>query len=330
MLKRVTKVLVGKDIARTASLVIYGAGSNLKAGEVFLADKNRKLLGATPTVATTDSIYIGSGSSETYNYVTETGTSVTGVRKIVWSDLIQANGVQKYTGAAYSAPAQSTYTLSGSLTPIIGTEYVIRIQYKELPEHYGVYSQEYRHIATTTTLADLYSAFVAKINRDSHSRVVASATTGPDVLTITAKALPENDSVDAIDEYFLVLPEIFLTSDNFGSAVLTHTVNPNPGQGTWQQVRDAEKSTLHDQFGASNRTIFPVILPALNVVKDETYDSIVIAHNTQFKAPDNRYRTTSKTTVIYLPDGAAQTATILADLNAWMASTPGAFGAVSF
>lgn len=322
MINRVNKPLIGKDIARTSSLVLLGASQNLADGEIFVADKNKALLAAGSTVSDTDTIYIGQGTSSTYNYVNEAGTSVTNVRKIQWSEPIVANQVKTFTATNYAAATAEVATLSGSLTPVVGEEYVLKLRYKNRYDHPALYSHTYRHVATSTSLGDLYDAFEAKINKHKDGLVTAAATTGPDVLTLTAKSIPSVDTVDSIDSFEQVNFELFLTSDNFGSVVVTYTADPTPGQGTWQQVRDAEEAAMQNKYGATNKTAFPVIRPEKDVVKGETYDTIVIQHDRPYQSPDNQYvKHTPLTTVIYIPDGASQTADVLAVLNPWMEST---------
>jgi len=333
MLKRASKIFVGTDIARTASLIIYGASGNLANGEIFVTDKNKVLLAAGSTVADSNIIFIGAGINETYDYVTETGTAVTDVRRIEFSSPIEAGQIKEYRGTAYSVAVQEVATVSGTFTPVIGEEYILRFVYKELPEHPGQFTHTYRQIATSVTLATLYDAFESQVNAHKSRRVNLVTTDTPDVMTFTARAIPSlgNDSVNAIDEYSLVNFELFLISENFDSAAVAYTSDAFKGEGVWQQVRDAEKSNLQDQFGATNRTAFPVILPTLKVVKSETYDTIVIQSDRSYQSPDNSFiNRVPHSTIIYLPDGASQTTNILAVLNPYMASAPGAFANISF
>jgi hypothetical protein len=322
MLQRVNKVLIGKDINRTASLVIGGASENIAEGEVVVLDKNKNILAAGSTVADSDVIYIAVAEGDTFSYTNEAGTLVSNVNRLVLSDPIEGKSIKNYIGRAYTAATEQVATLSGALTPVVGTEYGIRIVYKDLYQRPGQFTHTYRVVATTATLADLYTALAAAINTHTGSRVTAVATAGPDVLTLTAKAVNDNEQLDSINEYSQVNFELFLVTDNFGAVVVAYTANPHPGFGTWKLVRDAEKHALSYR-GIMNRTHFPVIMPAFKTVKSETYNTIVIEYDRTYQSPDNQYeKKTPLTTEIYIPNTATsnQTTDVLAVLNPWMES----------
>jgi hypothetical protein len=185
MLNRVDKVLIGKNISRTASLVVYGSGGNLAEGEIVVLDKNKTILTAGSTAADSDVIYVAEGTGDTYSYVTAgTGTSVSGVRKMIVSDPIKYNQVKNFTGRSYAAAVEQVTTIVGStFAPVVGTEYTLRIVYKDTFERPGQLTYTYRVIATTTTVTDLWSAFVAKINAHAARRVVATTPASNLVLT---------------------------------------------------------------------------------------------------------------------------------------------------
>lgn len=323
------KVFIGKDVSRTASLVIYGASYNIVAGEVVILDKDKNIASAGLTYGDSDKIYIIEGLSDTYTYTNPSGTSVT-ARKLLYSDAIDGAAVTTYAGKSYAAATEAVFTVSGSLTPTVGEEYVIRIVYQDIEQDPRQHSYTYREVATSTTLSDLYDAFEAQINGHKGARVTAAATTGPDVLTITAKAYDDNSTVDSINEYKQVNPRVALISDNFSSAVVTQTVQPFPGEGTWQRVRDEEKWSQGYE-GQTNRTQFPVIGPDFRTVKDETYDTIVIKSNNWYNSADGYRKQTNITNKIFIPNTATsnQMDDILAVLNPWMASLPNALSNVS-
>jgi len=336
---RVNTVIVGKDIDRTSSLVIAPTGSqNLAAGEVFVADKNKALLSAGATIDDTDTVYIGVGTSDTYDYTNPSGTAVTGVRKIKWSNPIEGKLVKKFLGLAGDDSAtetKATIDIDGasSFAPVVGEEYVVRIVYKEVTEHPGQFVQEYRVIADSTTPSDLTDDFVSKINNDSEARVTAS-NSGDDLVLVGKDVSPGEK--DAIDEYRQVNFKVFLKmgysasdSDGWNDVEVTYNTDPHPGNGNPKLVRDREKDALGYE-GIMNRTSFPVIKPDLNVDMDTWYDSIIIEHNKGYASADNNYdKETQLTTEIYLPRNAGQTSNVLAVLNPWMASLPKAFSNVS-
>jgi len=328
MNKKVEKLFIGTDVARTASLVIGGTGDNIVAGELVVLDKNKNILSAGATIADSDKIYIVEGLADTYDYVTPNGTAITGVRQLLVSDAIDGSAVTGWEGASYEAAAETVSTLSGALTPVVGEEYVLRIVYPDVVEHPGQFTYTYRVVATSVTLATLYTAFAAQINAHAERRINAVATTTPDVLTLTAKAYDDNATVDSINEYKQVIFDVFLQSDNFGSVVVTKTIDPFPGEGTWQLVRDEEKWSQGYE-GLLNRTNFPTQVPTFRTVLSETYDCLVIRHKNWYTSSDNWEKQVDITTKLYIPVGASQATNILAALNPWMASTPRALANVS-
>lgn len=328
MQKKVEKVFILKDINRTSSLVIGGASDNIANGEGVVLDKNKVILTAGSTIEDTDSIYFVEGLSTTYDYVTPDGTSITDVRVLLYSDAIEGIAVTDFSGASYSAAVEAVATLSGTFTPVVDEEYVLRIVYPDIEEHPGQATYTYREIATDTTLATLYTAFAAQINAHAETRLTASYAAS--VLTLTAKAYDDNADVDSINEYKQVLFKAFLQSDNFDDTVVTYTVLPFPGIGTWKLVRDEEKWSQGYE-GLLNRTSFPTQVPTFRVVKDETYDAIVMRHKNWYTAGTNREEQVDITTKIYVPVTATsnQATDILAVLNPWMASLPRAFANVT-
>jgi predicted DNA-binding protein (MmcQ/YjbR family) len=315
------KVFIGKDISRTASLVVFGSGCNIAEGEIAILDKNKNVMTSGQTFSDTDKIYVVEGLSDTYDYVTPAGSSITGIRKLIVSDVIDGNAVFTYAGASYAPAVEAVFTLSGSLTPVTGTEYTLRVVYKDMEERPGQFTYTYRVVATSTSLTTLYSAFVTAINKHAGRRIFASSTSGPDVLTITALAYNDNEYVDSINEYKQVNPAVFLYSNNWSSVVITQTVYPTQGIGTWRLVRDEEKWSQGYE-GALNRIHFPIILPAFRTVKNETYDVIVINHKNWYTGANSAQQQVDITTKIFLPDSAGQTSSILAVLNGWMESLP--------
>lgn len=337
---RVNNVLIGKDIARTEDLDIsYTSSQNLAEGEVFVADKNKQLLSADDTVSDSDIIYIGVGTSETFDYTDPSGSEVTGIRKIKWSTPIHGKYVKNYNGLSGDSSAteqKATIDIDGAtnFSPESGEEYVIRVVFTDVSEHPGQFVQDYRVVADSTTPSDLTDAFVKRINEMTPSRV--TATNDSDDLVIEGKDVSPSDK-DAIDEYRQVNFEVFLYSDNFDDVSVTYNEDPHPGNGNPKLVRDKEKHTLGYE-GVTNTTCFPVIKPELMVDMGEWYDAIVIEHESPYE-PSNliNNKTSPLTTEIYIPTGADQTDTsptsghdaVLKVLNPWMASTPKSFSDVS-
>lgn len=326
MQNRVNKILIGKDINRTSSLQITDpttTSTYIAEGEVIVVDKDKNLLAAGATVLDTDTIYLGVGSSVTYDYTLPSGTAVTDARVIDWSAPIKGAFVKTFKGlsADNSATERSaTINIDGASTfaPVVGTEYVIRVVYKDIPEHPGQFTQTFRVIATSVTPSVLTTAFVSEINGDANSRVTASASSND--LVLVGKTIPSNSTSEEIDEYRQVDFDVFLFSDNFSDVTVTYNTQAHPGNGNPKIVRDREKAAQSNE-GITNRTLFPVIKPAQSVDMTKWYDSIIIENAVDYVSADNEYtKSANVTTEVYLPANAGQASSILAVLNPWMAS----------
>jgi hypothetical protein len=346
MLQRTSRILIGKDISRDAQ-VVDGAtlatitlSTGMADGEIVVLDKYKKVLAAGATIADSDTIYICQGTSETFSYTNEAGTTITGARKIVISDPIQGSKVKSYVGRSYVAKAERTAAVNlTGLVPVVNTEYLIRIIYKDIKEHPGQFTQTYRITATSATLKTLVDAFTVKINKHSGRRVVSSD--DDSTITLTGLAIPEVTSgLSDLDDFTMVDFDVrFLavnaTTGNWETMASTSTAvtytGPNFGVGTWEQVRDMERSLLGYE-GVTNTIHWPTRIPAQDTVKSATYDLIVIEHDKTYLSPDNQYvKQAPLTTVIafVVPTTGTQEGSFLAQLNPWMASLPGAFAAVS-
>ena len=335
MLNKVTNLLIGKNISRTAALVDGAAlpviEANIVAGEVVVLDKNFKIAPAAITYATSDVIYIAEGSVDTYNYTNEAGTSVVGARRLIVSDPINGKYVKSYNGTAYAAKTECTATvaaISGTITA--GTEYVLKFIYKDITEHPGQFTQTYRYVAKSgDTSQSIFNGLRARIAKHTGARISASGTT---TLIATAKPIPSATSkVDSINDMWMVEFDVrFTYLDSEGNhqlvpAVVTTTAK-SQGKGTWESIRDLEKKCMSYR-GVTNFTQFPVIKPDFRTEKGATYTTITIAHETPYMTPNNQYTATAGKELVIAINGATanQGDNIETRLNAWMASIPGAF-----
>lgn len=345
MFKRPYKIMIGKDITRTANVA---DGSDFEtivqeaaAGEVVVLDKNKEVMAAGATYSDTDTIFICAGTGDTFDYTNEQGTEVTDARKMFVSDPIEGALVKSYVGSAYTASSEQVTNLTlPSITVSAGTEYILRIVFKDLDEHPGQFVQTYRYIALSTDSDedDIGNALAALVTADKGRRVTCTYTDGTNVLALTGKSIPEcTSTLTDIDEFWMVEFDAFLnyvdSNGNWADAGATKaTTAAVYGSGNWEQIRDIEKHGKAYR-GVTNLTHFPVLTPDFLTVKDETYDMIVIEHDKSYRSPDNQYgKETILTTMIAIPDTATsnQMDTILGVLNPWMASLPGAFESISF
>lgn len=339
MQAKVGKVLIGKDISRTATLTGFpeSASNNLAEGEILVLDKNRNIMLAGTTYSDSNVIYLVEGLSGTYNYANEAGTAVTGVRKLLYSDAIDGAGVVNYLGKAYTAATEEVWNIDlTGWVPVVGTEYAIRIVYKDLThdDYPTQYTKTYRYTAATAVLDTEGAAFAALINSDADRRVLAAYSTGDDILSLTALAYDDNDEIDSFNEYKQVIFEVGLVSDNFdtlaagASAIGTY---PAKGSGTYRIVRD-EEYWSRDYEGLQSRLKFATSEFPMRTVKSETYDCVVIQHKNWITAADRRETQVDITTKLFIPNTATsnQMTDVLAVLNPWMASLPKSFNNVSF
>jgi len=353
MLKRTNKLLIGKDIARASQAAVVAGASlaeicvtgatGIDEGEVVVLDKFKKVLAAGSTIVDTDSIFICQATGQTFDYTNEQSTLISSNRKLLFSNKIEGAKVRKFLGRSHVVKAEQVTTFTPVTDAVVATEYIIRIVYKDIKEHPGQFTQTYRFTATVATMATLLAGLMAKINADSDRRVQASD--GTTALVLTGREIPEScSSLTDIDKFKLVeFDAYFLRIDsdgNWASAVdgtgittvaQVETIAPTFGSGNWEQIRDIEKDQL-GHIGITNRTQFPIVSPDMSTVVDETYDLVIIEHDASYLAPNSQgFETTGLTTEIALAIGATgdQTTQLLAQLNPWMASCPGAFETVS-
>lgn len=343
MLNRVNKVLIGKDINRTGSLALAGGTSagNLADGEIVVLDKDLKIASAGVTIADTDTIYIAQGLDETFTFKrADTGANVTSARRFKLSDAIEGRLVRKYEGVSYSAPAEQvdTIVLTGAAVTA-GTEYVLRLVYKDINEHPGQFTQTFRYTTVTGEDIDsLTTALVAVVNANAGARVAATEATDTDLI-LTGLPRPEcTTGLNDLDEFIIVRFDTFLNvvnSDGLWETAtytsLTKTTAADEGIGTWEILRDVERRALSYE-GIDNRIHYPVLIPGLKTVVDETYDLVIIESDKSYVSPDNSYvKQAPLSTAIAIPEPAAanQMTDVLAVLNPWMASLPKAFDNVT-
>jgi hypothetical protein len=348
MFNKTKKVLIGKNIAWTVTdgLILHStgdAGVNKVAadGEIIVFDKDKKVMAAGKTISDTDTIYIGQACADTYSYTEEGGTAVTSARKILFSDPIEGRLVKSYKGKSYTAKAEQITHIDGSTTLIVtaGTPLVLRIIYKDMQEQKGgaqfVHSYRYTCPNPAISITATLTALAAVVNAHAGRRVIASMS-GTE-LVLTGLAIPScTTGLNDIDNFSMVeFDAILCYVDSDGYFAHTAAVDPaitvkaTYGCGIWELVRDAEKEARGNR-GVTNLTRFPVITPEWSTVKSTTYDQVIIEHDKSYVSSDNQYtKQAPLKTIIYFYKDSAQTATVLARLNPWMASLPQAFTGVA-
>jgi len=338
MITKPTTVLIGTALAwdatgcaDNADFTTFIAPANAVPGTVTLLQKDFSVFPQAGTMTTSDIIYAAQILSDTYDYTSEDGTSVsvTAAHKVKLSAPINGNYIISAAGKKYDAKGEQTTTFTdAACAVVVGTELVLRIVYKDLDEHPGQFAHSYHYtIPTGATTATINAALVAKINKHTGRRVTASGTT---TLILTAREIADCcTTLTDINEFRQVRFEAFLNyidADGYptewGATVATTAADA--GSGNWEQIRDLEKWALGYK-GITNFTNFPVPSAVSNryTVVDNTYDVFTIESNVSYKAPDNNYtKLTPVTTVIAIAVGSTQGASIQTALNAWLVTTP--------
>jgi len=276
MITSVDTVMVGKVAPAS-----YTNVAALADGAVALFDQNRALITTAANAVNAASLYIG---------VKHNGV-------IEYSNEIQKNSKPEMVYGSYTAPVNAVATITlTSATITAGNRYVIRILYKDIEAAQLQFTHTYEVIATSSTAADLVSAFANKINAHSNRRVNASASAA--VLTLTAMDKDDNEGMNSINEYSIVDMQVSLYETNpakfisnipaaVSGAVIAVTVG-NPGKGLWKQIRDAENR----QAGAKqylSRGAYPEMFTTHYVVEGQTYDYITIGCDNEYLSCDNQY-----------------------------------------
>ncbi len=331
MINKPYNLFIGKDIDRTTELATGASfevvSANIAEGEITILDENLQVLAVDATSADSKVIYIVEGTSQVLNYYDEAGTSITG-RRVLLSNPIKHSLLRKSVLSAHVAKAEATATIPAITDAIVeGTEYVLRLVYKDIEEHPGQFTQTYRYIAKTgDTSLDVFNGLRARIASHKGTRVIASGTT---TLILTAKPIPESTtSLNNIDEFKMVSFDVFFNyvdANGFwqelgldSDIVETEAVY---GLGNWEQVRDMEKVEMGYR-GITNRTYFPIIMPDFRTLTSASYNQFVIEYDADYRSPDNSYeKFTSKRVIVSLPVTANDGAVPATNQNIIVANT---------
>ncbi len=330
---QVSNILIGKDIDRSASPVLRGNTQSVQDGEIFVLDDTDSIASAGTTIADTEYLRIAQVIDDTLDYTTPGGTAVE-ENKMIVSNPIYGAGVKKYKGISYTAPTEQVSTLTPD-TPVVGDEYVVRLVYTDKASEEsrdGQFVQEWRATATSTTKSDLVDLFKTQINGDSDARVTASGTS-----TLILTAQTPTETLNSLPPYKQVqFDPYYTTGDPAESAGTWAATTPSDkGHGSWREIRDMEYA-YKGYRGLINRNAHKQLIGAADTtwytVKNETYDQITIMHDTSYTpAGLNKKDVAPLSTVIAIPKpgSGSQMTNVLAVLNPYMASCPGAFASVS-
>lgn len=287
MAKHVRKVFVCDTVgtATTTDNMVIGALQ-------FFNEKKQPVASATAAL-TGNSFYVG----------TKVGTD-----NIYMSDKITRDKIEKATTESFRnfTPSSAVITLSN---PTIGNRYVLRIAYNDVLEMPIQFTQSFEVYATDATAATLATAFAAAINSRTTSagrnaRVSATAAAG--VLTLTAKNITIDDTIDTLYEFHAIEIQDVTVTSNGTAAFSSKTVTASDaGVGYWKVVRDIEKRSLGNRGTMFfNYDKWFNLTGTQRTAVDAQYDVIDILYNNDYRSADNQFiKNTPLETMIFIRTG---------------------------
>ena len=321
------KILIGKDVARTAALTV----ATLANGEIAVVKNDMTMLAAGETIANSEYCYVVQGCFEG------------GIRVAPrFSAKIQGLQVTKWTGTSYAAAVQQVTNVgalaagAGAINLVNATEYRLSLIFtydKVIGSERQLVRRFYYTSDSTATQAEVAAAMVLAINTDDVAKdlVVAAPTVGAVAtdggLTITAKP----QAYKIIDGYeqvtFKTVADGGFTDG--GTTPIADITLPNYGSGTFAHVSDLERAAL-GYDGITNLMRFPVPSYPVYSVDPETYEVYSVQHSDRHATANlNKDGLSPEMTLVAIPVGAAQKVSFQAELNPWMASLPGNFANVA-
>lgn len=129
--------------------------------------------------------------------------------------------------------------------------------------------------------------------------------------------------------FFSYMKVIFAASlTNYGSSTTADVQTSFKGNGDWHQVQELEWM-LTGYEGVLNRTMVPLDSLRTDAIQNTVYSTISISYyDTSENYPVSGTHPAPQMLYIFLPHGAAQNATLAAQLNPWMSSLPASFNPI--
>ena len=308
------KMLIGKDIARTAGVQITDeatAATYIADGEVVVLGENHGVLTAGDTVVDSPKITIvqGRGAGKGLKFATT----------------IDGRNLVKATALSYRAGAeQVTYIGSDGATGSIDvspfTDYKLTITYNHDAELWAEQLNPRTFFYTTgasDTQQTIAQAFVDLINAEEYYNAAAVLTNNGADYGIELTGQPLEFELGDF-RYNKMRFEVQLSG--FGTTDLTYATDMDLGSGEYEQIAELEWFA-NGTHGVINRVHHPAPKGTEDAIAGETYDLLALEYfNTDEDYPVSGVKPAKTLLYIALPDTAAQTADILAQLNPWIAS----------
>jgi hypothetical protein len=309
-------LFVGTGVSSTYTNGILADG---KVGFQKLSADGPTALGASDTIADSDQIRVVQG--------TPNGNKV--------SPWIYGRNVIVFSGVDYAAPVAHQGTVTAATTSNAAGEVVIKFVRTDgpRPEIFKFTTE----IASNTTATNAGVAIDAAFDAlDAIPEWLNSAPSNSSgVVTFSGSKRGDTTKSGGTWEYGPATFEVIVESNSVGATTFTAasgSAKADPGVGDGNLVRYYEETLQGVSDGYYNRRNLP-IQPTLHAVASSNYDMATIvatkdgSTSPQIKGVDNLIEIS-----IALVDVAGTGASLAIDagLNSYMASTPGAFAAVSF
>jgi len=122
-----------------------------------------------------------------------------------------------------------------------------------------------------------------------------------------------------------------LTIQNWGTTTITKDQEASKGNGTYEEVAELEHFAQGFEGWLETRNAVPsTAQPRTKATSGTLYNVVFIrAYDSSDFSPISSTKPSPFDIYLFLPVGAAQTANLKAELNPWMASTPGAFANIT-
>ena len=206
-----------------------------------------------------------------------------------------------------------------------GKRLIVRLTFKDTPTRYRKWTESYEYVTQSMDVSDATAITAAKtkiaadiaalINKQwKRARVIASADTG--VLTLTAMAYSDDNSVDSLNRFEKVRfnVNVYYTdpaADGWESKNKIYpagvTIDKVPGKTdpcSAKLVRDREAQAMgYDGILNRGEGTWPIIKPAMETNLNTVYHGVTIEFENTYRAADDIFRKTKQTVEIYTNAG---------------------------
>jgi hypothetical protein len=318
------KILIGKDLARTASIQITDPATPatyIKDGEILILNENHAPLPAGDDVADSQKITIVQGRG--------------GVNGLKFSNEIDGRNLISVKALSYRAGVEQVTHIGnvGAGADAIDVQpfqdYKLTITYIHDTDLYAQQSSNRVFYYTTNasdTQLSIATAFANMINAEDFYNATATVVNTGVNYGIELLGQPLEFEV-GLQKFNKMMFEIQLSG--FGTTPVTYTTPADLGSGEGEQV--AELEWFANGFdGVINRVHFPAPTGTQDADLSASYDVIALEYfDTSEDYAVSGVKPARALLYVVLPENASQATDFLAQLNPWIASTVRQFNAVT-